>query len=324
MTLLNNILLTGGAGFIGSHIAKKLTLSGYKVICYDNLERSSPTFHNYGILEVGDIRDEVKLKKLFNNYNFKAVINCAAYAYVGESTFFPEKYWSNNVGGLASLLGVMKEFGCLFIVHASSCSVYGNGSVNPISESNSLIPTNVYGSTKKQCEALLEHSSATSDLSFISLRFFNVFGNSPDLEIGEDHNPETHLIPLVIKRVLDGGMLEINGNDYPTPDGSAVRDYVDVNDLAGAVELSLKYLLDNCKSQLINIGSGTGRSIYEIIALIEKSLNKKCITTVLNRREGDPPSVVANITKAKLIINWFPKTHFNESIDNMIRRQMNF
>jgi len=326
MSLLSNnkILLTGGAGFIGSHIAKKLFLSGYVVICYDNLERSSPIFHNYGILEVGDIRDEVKLKKLFFKYNFQAVINCAAYAYVSESTFFPEKYWSNNVGGLASLLGVMKEFGCFFIVHASSCSVYGNGSINPISETNSLIPTNVYGSTKKQCEALLEHTSVTSDLRFMSLRFFNVFGNSPDLEIGEDHEPETHLIPLVIKRVLDGKLLEINGNDYPTSDGSAVRDYVDVNDLAGAVELSLKYLFEYRESQFINIGSGTGRSVFEIIAFIEVLLNKKCTTAVSNRREGDPPSVVANIAKAKSVINWLPKMLFNQSIDNMIRRQINF
>jgi UDP-arabinose 4-epimerase len=247
--MTKSVLVTGGAGFIGSHTCKALSRAGFSPVSYDNLSRGNAPAVKWGELVVGDINDRSSLTETMKRYRPVAVIHFAAFAYVGESKENPALYYTNNVGGTAQLLGAMRDCGVDCIVFSSSCAAYGIPSAIPISESCLLDPINPYGATKQICERMLRECAESSALRFITLRYFNAAGADPDGEIGECHLPETHAIPLLLDAAVGAGEpFTIFGNDYPTADGTCIRDYVHVSDLADAHVLALTALLQGGES----------------------------------------------------------------------------
>ncbi len=308
MSLLKKILVTGGAGYIGAHVCKLLAKSGFEPIVYDNLSTGHRSFVRWGPLIIGDLLDTAKLIKTINDFHPLGVIHLAANAYVGESVNNPLKYYKNNVGGTLSLIEAMKLVGTLDkIVFSSSCAVYGvpKASTN-ITEDCIQSPVNPYGRTKLMVEKILLDLSTIKELKFISLRYFNAAGADKDMEIGELHSPETHLIPLAILSGMSGSLVRIFGIDFPTNDGTAVRDYIHVEDLAKAHVLSVKYLLNNSSSEFINLGTGRGYSVNEILSAI-RSLGVKVKAENAPKRIGDPPCLIADASKAKRILGWEPE-----------------
>ena len=267
----SRILVTGGAGYIGSHTCKALARGGFVPVVYDNLSTGHRSFVRWGPLEEGDLLDEDTLKRAFAEHCPAAVLHFAACAYVGESVEDPAKYYRNNVVGALHLLDTARSAGNVPIVFSSTCAVYGEARTLPITEDTPLAPVSPYGRTKLTVEHALSDYGAAYGLRSVSLRYFNACGCDPDLEVGESHEPETHLVPRAILAAL-GRLPELTlfGDDYPTPDGTAIRDYVHVCDLADAHVSALRFLLGGGESASFNLGSGTGFSVREIVDAVER------------------------------------------------------
>ena len=304
----STILIAGGAGYIGSHTVLALARAGYNVIVLDNLVYGHRDLVEKVLkvpLIIGDIGDRSLLDKIFNSYNITAVIHFAAFAYVGESVSNPAKYYDNNVVKTFHLLESMREAGVKRIVFSSTCATYGVPKTVPIKEDDPQNPINPYGTSKLMVEKLLQDYDRAYGFKSVIFRYFNASGADPDCLLGEDHNPETHLIPLVLLTAL--GMREsisIFGTDYPTPDGTCVRDYIHVADIADAHVLGLQYLEMGNPTQVFNLGNGSGFSVQQIIDAARKVTKKPIKAIECDRREGDPPILIGSSAKAKRILGW--------------------
>jgi len=302
-----SILVTGGAGYIGAHACKTLAEAGYMPVAYDNLVYGHRQSVKWGPLEEGDIGDRRRLETVLKKYNPTAVMHFAAYAYVGESVENPAKYYRNNVSGTLALLESLKNFGIDKIIFSSTCATYGMPKQMPIGEDHPQYPINPYGRSKLMIEWILRDFAAAYDLKFVSLRYFNAAGADPDAEIGEDHTPETHLIPLVLDTALDRrDHLEIFGTDYDTPDGTCIRDYIHVTDLAAAHLRALEYLGDGGESNVFNLGNGNGFSVREVISAARKLTGRDITCVESERRPGDPPVLIGSSEKIRKILSWDP------------------
>lgn len=299
------ILLTGGAGYIGSHTAKEFSKAGYEVIILDNLSTGKKELAKYGKLIVADLMDIEALRKIFKQIKFDGVIHFASLSKVEESFQYPEKYYRENITNALNLLDCMKEFGIELIIFSSSAAVYGNPLYTPIDENHPLNPINPYGETKMFIERILESYKTRYGIKYISLRYFNAAGVDPEGELGELHEPETHLIPSLILHIL-GKRDEffLYGTDYNTKDGTAIRDFIHVTDLAKAHLLAFEFLLKNRKSEIINLGSGTGFTVKEVLEKVEEITGRKAKVKYQERRKGDPEILVASYKKAKDLLNW--------------------
>ena len=310
------ILITGGAGYIGSHVVRHLINEGISpsdIVIFDNLERGNiEMIQKEVIFEKGDLQNKDDIKKIFLLNKISYVIHFAAYAYVGESMVFPEKYFENNVCGGLNLLNAMIENNVKKIVFSSSCAIYGNPKVLPIMENNDKIPINPYGLSKLMFEEILKWYDKIHGMKSICLRYFNVAGAGDG--IGEKHEPETHVIPLLIQASISENEFKIFGDDYKTPDGSCIRDYVHVSDLADAHYKALNYLISKNESNQFNIGNGNGVSIFTLIKKVEEITRKKVKFVLQQRREGDPPILTSNSTKANEILNWKATKDINDII----------
>lgn len=302
------ILVTGGAGYIGSHVCKALSEAGYKPVTYDNLSTGHEWAVRWGPFEAGDLASGERLRDVMTQHRPAAVIHLAANAYVGESIADPAKYYTNNVGGSLCLLNAMRETGVGRMVFSSSCTVYGDPVQSPIDESHPRNPVNPYGVTKMTVERMLEDYGAAYGMCSMLLRYFNAAGAEPDAGIGEDHDPETHLIPLILN-VARGrnACLEIYGTDYDTPDGTAVRDYVHVGDLALAHVAAARRLLGGGDSDAVNLGTGRGASVLEVVAMVESVTGRPVTRSSAPRRQGDAPMLVADASRAKSVLGWTPR-----------------
>ncbi len=305
------ILVTGGAGYIGSNAVLALERKGYKVVILDNLvygHRDIVTTVLQAKLWVGDINDRSLLAKLFKTYNIAAVIHFAAYAYVGESVTNPEKYYRNNVVGTINLLDAMLTAGVKNFVFSSTCATYGIPKTMPIAETHPQNPINAYGTSKLTVEKILHDYNQAYDLKSVIFRYFNAAGADPTGILGEDHTPETHLIPLVLLTALGRrDYIKIFGTDYPTADGTCVRDYIHVSDLADAHILGLEYLLQGGNTATFNLGNGHGFSVKEVIETVQLVTGIKIPLLEAPRRPGDPPILVGSSRLVKKILDWQPQ-----------------
>jgi UDP-glucose 4-epimerase len=302
------ILVTGGAGYIGSHANKELTRTGYETVVLDNMSYGHPDFLKWGVFEEVDLGDLESIRNVFRKYEIEAVMHFAAFTYVGESVEDPQKYYLNNLRNTLNLLQVMNEFEVRKLVFSSTCATYGNPQKIPLTEDHPQNPINPYGQGKLMVEKVLKDYSSAYGLRYVSLRYFNAAGADPEGEVGERHHPETHLIPLI----LDAAMgkredIKIFGTDYPTPDGTCIRDYIHVTDLADAHIKALKYLEAGGESEVFNLGNGNGFSVREVIEEARKVTGKEIKATETERRAGDPPVLVGSSEKARKILKWQPK-----------------
>lgn len=303
-----NILVTGGAGYIGSHACLRLKEGGHRVVVYDNLIYGhAESALDWDIIE-GDLADTVKLRETFAANRFDAVMHFAAYAYVGESVENPQKYFENNVVKGLNLLNVMKEFGVKKLIFSSTCATYGEPVTDYIDESHPQNPINPYGESKLFFEKIINRYSEAYGLRAISLRYFNAAGADPEGRIGESHTPETHLIPLVLKTAKgERDSISIFGDDYDTTDGTCIRDYIHVLDLADAHLLALNKLDEIEGNRFYNLGNGTGFSVKEVISCAEKITGVKVRAEITKRREGDPARLVAGAKLARKELGWKPE-----------------
>lgn len=302
------VLITGGAGYIGSQVAKLLSERGYDIVIIDNLSQGYREFVRWGTFYEGDIGDKNLLDKIFSEHEIDAVIHFAALALVGESVKNPAKYYENNVSKTLVLLNSLLGHGVKNFVFSSTCAVYGNPEKIPIPEEHPKAPVNPYGRTKLGVEHMLEDFSRAYGLRYVSLRYFNAAGADYKAGIGEDHSPETHLIPIVLD-VAMGRKKEIKifGTDYNTRDGTCVRDYIHVSDLAEAHLLAMNYLLEGGDSDVFNLGTGRGYSVREVIDAARRVTGCEIKAVSAPRREGDPPVLIADLSKAKKVLNWKPE-----------------
>jgi UDP-glucose-4-epimerase GalE len=299
------ILITGGAGYVGSHCAQALADAGHDSIVFDSLIFGHREFVRWGELVQGDIRDANAIDAVFAAAQIDAVIHFAALAYVGESVKAPGSYIDVNINGTRVLLDAMVRAGVGAIVFSSSCAIYGQPQILPIVENFPPAPLNPYGFTKFVCERMMDDFEIAHGLRSIRLRYFNAAGAHPTADIGEDHNPETHLIPITLDAALGRrDSLIVFGNDYPTRDGTAERDYVHVCDLAQAHVLSLQYLLDGGKTIALNLGSGRGTTVQEVINTVRLITGLEVAVRKAPRRPGDPASLVADPTAAHKLLSW--------------------
>lgn len=305
--MTDTILVTGGAGYIGSHTVRQLVAQGRKIVVLDNLVYG----HRDAIIDpeveliVGEVGDRALLSELFAKHRFVAVIHFAAYAYVGESVTDPLKYYQNNTADPLVLLRVMQEYGCKVFVFSSTCATYGVPESLPITEQTPQAPINPYGCSKLMMEWILRDCGVAWGLRSACLRYFNASGSSEDGLIGEDHDPETHLIPRVLMAVAGQiDHIEVFGEDYPTPDGTCVRDYIHVEDLADAHGRALDHLVAGGESLRCNLGTGVGISVREIITAAEEVTGSKVPVKFGPRRAGDPAELVADPTLAKELLGW--------------------
>lgn len=305
------ILVTGGAGYIGSHAVLALQRSGYDVIILDNLVYGHQDLVETVLkteLIIGDTNDRPLLDQLFSSRKIDAVMHFSAYAYVGESVTNPDKYYRNNVVGTLTLLEAMKEAGINKFVFSSTCATYGVPEIVPIPEEHPQNPINPYGATKLMVERILSDFDVAYDFKSVRFRYFNAAGADPEGLLGEDHNPETHLIPLILLAALGKrDSISIFGTDYPTPDGTCIRDYIHVTDLATAHILGLEYLLNSGKTDVFNLGNGKGFSVKEVIETAREITGKEIKAIECDRRPGDPPSLVGSGEKARTILGWNPE-----------------
>ena len=302
------VLVTGGAGYVGSHACKALARAGYLPVVYDNLSRGHAWAVKWGPLERGDLLNPARLATVIRKHRPFAVLHFAALAYVGESVEDPLRYYRNNVGGTINLLEAMRDASVNKLVFSSTCAVYGAPKKIPIPEDHPQAPLNPYGHSKRTVEQMLADSAAAHGLRSVSLRYFNAAGADTENEIGEVHDPETHLIPLVLEAAagLRPG-LTIHGADYPTRDGTCVRDYVHVSDLADAHVSALGYLAKHKGAAAFNLGNGTGFTVREVIAAVERVTGRKVPFREGPRRPGDPPSLVGNAASARRKLGWKPR-----------------
>jgi len=308
------ILVTGGAGYIGSHVVKELLGKGYQPLVYDNLQSGHRRAVKDGLLIEGDLSDRERLRQTFRSYKVKAVMHFAASCVVGESVKNPLKYFINNLRNSIQLLEVMEEFNVNKIVFSSSAAVYGEPLKIPILEEHPCAPTNPYGETKWMFEKILQASFKAGKVNYISLRYFNAAGADPEGELGEDHSPETHLIPLVLRAALTGHPTPIFGTDYDTLDGTCIRDYIHVNDLAHAHILALQKLEQGGYSGIFNLGNGEGYSVKEVIDVARRVTGKKIAVIESPRRPGDPSRLIAGSQKIKRELGWEPRFRDLETI----------
>ncbi len=312
------ILVTGGAGYIGSHAVLALKNAGYDVIILDNLIYGHRDLVDKVLkvkLIVGDLGDRPLLDDLFQQYGIDAVMHFAAFAYVGESIKEPQKYYRNNVANTLSLLEAMKAASINKLVFSSTCATYGVAQFSPITEAHPQQPINPYGASKLMVEQILKDFSKAYDFNYVCFRYFNAAGAHPEGLSGEDHDPEPHLIPLVLFTALGiRKFISIFGTDYPTPDGTCIRDYIHVLDIAQAHLLGLEYLQKGGKSDVFNLGNSNGFSIQEVIDTAIKVTQKDITIKIGDRRPGDPPILVGSGEKASKILGWKPEYSSLEDI----------
>lgn len=301
------VLVCGGAGYIGSHINKQLNKEGYETVVFDNLVYGHREAVKWGHFVQGDLQNLDEIEAVFREYKIEAVFHFAAYAYVGESVEQPEKYYYNNVANTLNLLHVMKKYGCDKIIFSSTCATYGEPEKVPITEDMPQKPINPYGASKLMVERIFKDYSRAYGLKFVVLRYFNAAGADPEGEIGESHTPETHLIPLVLD-AASGRRKDIRvfGTDYDTPDGSCIRDYIHVYDLATAHLLALHYLEKGKESDFFNLGNALGTSVFEVIEAVKRISGREFTVTRSDRRAGDPARLVGSSEKARRELGWEP------------------
>lgn len=310
------ILVLGGAGYIGSHAVYQLIDQGYDAIVVDNLQTGhADAVHPKAKFYEGDIRDKEFLRGVFEKEKIKGVLHFAANSLVGESMEKPLEYFNNNVYGTQVLLETMVEFGVKNIVFSSTAATYGEQTVMPITEDMPANPTNAYGETKLAMEKIMKWCEVAYGLKYVSLRYFNVAGARQSGEIGEDHQPETHLIPLILQvPLVQREFISIFGDDYDTEDGTCIRDYIHVEDLIDAHILALRYLQNGGGSEIINLGSGQGFSVKEMIEAARKVTGHEIPAKVVPRRSGDPSRLIASSEKAKKVLGWKPERTSVEQI----------
>jgi UDP-arabinose 4-epimerase len=309
-----SILITGGAGYIGSHTAKALAVQGFTPVVYDNLVHGHRWAVQWGPFVQGDIRDRTQLTETLRRYDISAVLHFAAFAFVGESMKLPGRYFDNNVTGSLCLLDAVQETGVRHVVFSSSCATYGIPDKMPISEDSPQAPINPYGETKLMVERALRWYSAAHGITWVALRYFNAAGADPDGQLGEYHSPETHLIPLVLEAALTGTPLDVFGDDYPTRDQTCMRDYIHVTDLADAHVLALEYLLEGGTPVALNLGTGNGYTVREVIKAAEVITGREVPHRIAPRRPGDPAVLVADPAKAERVLGWRAQRSALESI----------
>jgi len=316
-----NILVTGGAGYIGSHTARLLLRQGYDVTVVDDLSRG----HRHNVdprrLREVDLADTNAVCGVFAERPFDAVIHFAGFIAVGESVRAPETYFANNVGGSLSLLTAMVRAGVQRLVFSSTAAVYGMPASVPIKEDFPYDPVSPYGESKVMVEKLLHWFDLIYGVRSISLRYFNASGADPEAGLGEEHDPETHLIPLLFRAILTGQPITIFGEDYATPDGTCIRDYIHVNDLAAAHLVALESLLVDGSSDVFNVGTGSGHSVREVLRAVEEVTGKKVPHVMGPRRAGDPAELVANSSKLRRVLHWEPR--YSE-LHNIVQSAWNF
>jgi UDP-glucose-4-epimerase GalE len=314
------ILVTGGAGYIGSHACKALARAGHTPVTYDNLSRGFAHAVKWGPLERGDLLDADRLAEVLATHRPEAVIHFAAFAYVGESMLDPGLYYRNNVVGTLGLLDAMRAAGVGRIVFSSSCTTYGARTCEPITEDRPQAPVDPYGRSKWMVEQILRDYAQAYGIRAVALRYFNAAGADPDGEIGEDHDPETHLIPMLLDAAARGSPFTINGDDYATPDGTCVRDYVHVSDLADAHALALGSLERAPGFAAYNLGTGRGFSIREIIDAASRRLDRRIEVSVGPRRPGDLDATTAIAGLAERELGWTPRlSNMDDIIDTAWR-----
>ena len=312
---MGNILVVGGAGYIGSHMCKHLAKHGYLPIVLDNLSRGHEKAVKWGPFFEGSISDRNILKRVFSENRIDAVMHYAAYCYVEESVTDPSMYYQNNLADTICLLSEMVEAEIKKIVFSSSCAVYGEPEEIPITENHPQNPVNPYGRTKYMVEQVLDDFKYAYGVEFVSLRYFNAAGADPEGELGEDHNPETHLIPLTIQAAAGKREeIRIYGNDYPTRDGTCIRDYIHVEDLAESHLSALKRLLSGKGGGTYNLGNGQGYSVREVIDITRRITGKPIKDRAVDRRDGDPAVLVGSSDKAAHELDWNPRFPDLESI----------
>jgi UDP-arabinose 4-epimerase len=316
-----SILIVGGAGYIGSQTAKAVARAGLEPVVLDSLVYGHRWAARWGPLVEGDIGDRALLGRVLTEHRVTAVIHFAAFAYVGESVTQPRKYFHNNVTGSLALLDAMVDHGVRDIVFSSTCATYGVPVAVPITEDHPQKPINPYGESKLAVERILHWYQGAYGLRYAALRYFNAAGADPDGEIGEDHDPETHLIPLAIGAALGRApALQVFGTDYPTPDGTAIRDYIHVADLADAHLLALERLGQGEKALALNLGTGKGQSVREVVASVEKISGRKVPRVEVGRRAGDPPALVADPSRAAEALGWRAKyTEIDTIVEHAFR-----
>jgi len=311
---MSTVLVTGGAGYIGSHVVKELLHRGYQAIVYDNLQTGHRGAVKNAPFVEGDLADQERLRKTFRSCRIDAVMHFAADCLVGESVKDPLKYFKNNVKNSLQLLEIADENNVKHFVFSSSAAVYGEPEKIPIAEEHPCNPTNPYGETKWIFEKVLQAFCEAGKLNFTSLRYFNAAGADPEGQLGEDHSPETHLVPIVLRAALNGDAVPIFGTDYNTHDGTCIRDYIHVTDLAEAHILALNKLEQGSISEIYNLGNGNGYSVREVIETARRVTGKKIIAVESPRRPGDPARLVASSEKIRRDLGWVPKYPHLETI----------
>ncbi|WP_420004548.1 UDP-glucose 4-epimerase GalE [Arenibacterium sp. LLYu02] len=303
-----HILVTGGAGYIGSHACKALKQAGYTPVTYDNLVTGWQDAVKFGPFERGDLTDRARLDEVFAKYQPAAVMHFAALSQVGEAMSQPGKYWANNVGGSLTLIEAAVAAGCLDFVFSSTCATYGEHDNVVLDENTAQIPLNAYGASKRAVEDILKDFGAAYGLRSVIFRYFNVAGADPEAEVGEFHQPETHLIPLMIQAIKgERDALTVFGTDYDTPDGTCIRDYVHVCDLVDAHLLGLKWLEEGKGSRVFNLGTGSGFSVMEVMEQSRAVTNTAVPHKIGARRAGDCTKLVSGSTRALEELGWEPK-----------------
>lgn len=316
------VLVTGGAGYIGSHVSKALAEAGFTPVCYDTLEKGHAWAVRWGPLERGDVGDGVRLEEVFARHKPRAIVHMAGYIEVGESVRQPDRYLLNNAKKSEVLVAVAMRHGVDALVFSSTCAVYGLPQTELLNETHRIAPLNPYADSKARVEATLT-GAASEGLRAVSLRYFNAAGADVDGEIGEAHEPETHLLPLAVDAMLGvGPSLTLLGDDYPTPDGSCVRDFIHVSDLADAHLRALQWMQRapaTGRHEQFNIGSGSGYSARQVITETARIAGRPVPHTVGARRPGDSPRLVGNIEKAQRELGWYPKRDLGVQIEDTLR-----
>jgi UDP-glucose-4-epimerase GalE len=311
-----NILVTGGAGYIGSHCCKALADRGHHPIVFDSLVKGRRENVRWGEFVRGDINDPAALEGCLARRRVDAVMHFAAFIEVGESVVDPQTYYANNVGGTLELLRAVRRHGVRDFVFSSSAAVYGTPEHVPIEEGHPLNPLSPYGWTKRMMETMLEDFGRAYGLRWAALRYFNAAGADRSAEIGEAHDPESHLIPRVLDTAITGRPIDVFGGDYPTPDGTCIRDYVHVSDLAAAHVMALEHLAAGSPSMAVNLGQGRGYSVMEVIRAAEEATGLRIAARLARRRPGDAPSLIASNRKAREVLGWTPQ---ESGLDHILR-----
>jgi UDP-glucose-4-epimerase GalE len=313
---VKRVLVTGAAGYIGSHACKALARAGFEPVGLDDLSRAGLNELPWGLLEVANVADTQAVASVLDRYRPCAAMHFAAYAYVGESMTEPALYYRNNVGGSLALLEALRNARIDSIVFSSTCATYGVPRSTPIDEDHPQAPINPYGMSKLMVERMLVDFDRAYGLRHVALRYFNAAGADPDGELGECHEPETHAIPLAIQAAFgEREVFEIYGTDYPTEDGTAIRDYIHVSDLVEAHVRALEYLLDGRPSIALNLGTGRGHSVRQVLAAVERATGRSVPAREVARRAGDPAELVADPRRAHEVLGW--RTRYNDLVETV-------